>query len=203
MSESVHNSVYSKNILEFVTVAGEYCGFLEMAPQNSPEDFISKLSKLLPLLYLKASVLEKGELIFDDGLERFVTEEQYYAILNGVASLVGASDDFLEVFHPEIQYSDGPVRATVSENLADIYQHLKDFITMYQIGTEEVMSDAATTIVQEFEEVWGQKLANVLRAVHSIKYSEQNDIFEDEKPKKSEDNFFTNLQKQWGEDFNE
>lgn len=203
MSESLHQSVYTKDVLEFVTVASEYCGFLEIATQNSSDEFLDKLSKLLPLLYLKTSMVTKPESIFDEGLEQFVTEEQYHAIANGIVSLVGASDDYLEVFHPDIQYSDGPVRATVSENLADIYQHLKDFTTVYQLGSEEIMNDAVNVIIQEFEDTWGQKLTNVLRAIHSLKHADKDDIYEEQLPKEKKGNFYTNLQKQWGEDFNE
>ena len=57
--------VYSKNVIEFVTVAAETCLFLEHAADLSRPDFIQKSVKMLPLLYLKASLLEIPESISD------------------------------------------------------------------------------------------------------------------------------------------
>jgi len=38
--------VYSKDVLEFVTVAAEYCSFVEAVNQYSKKDFLNKFIKI-------------------------------------------------------------------------------------------------------------------------------------------------------------
>ena len=51
------SAIYDKNTVEFVTVAAEFCGFLERTGEMKRRSFVDKALKLLPLLYLKASLL--------------------------------------------------------------------------------------------------------------------------------------------------
>ena len=53
--------IYSKNIIEFVTVSAEYCAFIERTPELEKEEFVDKIIKILPLLYLKATLLSPEE----------------------------------------------------------------------------------------------------------------------------------------------
>ena len=50
--------VYSRNTVEFVTVAAEFCAYLEQSEGRKCRDFTDTVLKLLPLLYLKAALLE-------------------------------------------------------------------------------------------------------------------------------------------------
>ena len=163
--------VYSKNVVEFVTVANEYCSTIENVSHLTAEENLAKLQKLLPLLYLKASVVEKIEMVMDEELEKFVSELDYNMVHQKWLQLLGENDGFYEVFDPNIQFGEETVRASVSENLMDIYQDLKDCITNYSIGNEEVMNDAISECIYHFEEFWGQQLVNVMRAVHMLVYS--------------------------------
>lgn len=52
--------VYDKNTLEFVTVAFEFCSWMESVGHDLPA-FVDKATKLLPLLYLKATLLPETE----------------------------------------------------------------------------------------------------------------------------------------------
>lgn len=164
--------VYSQKVIEFATVAVETCIFLEKTAENSKEDFVSKAIKLLPLLYLKTELLELEETDEYFDIERFVTEDDYLYVKNQVESLLGPDDSFLEVFHPDMPYSDTPIAAFISENLADIYQELKDFAANFQLGQEEIMTAAVYHSAESFSEHWGQKLLNALRALHALKHSD-------------------------------
>ena len=55
--EKENQVIFDKNVIEFVTVAAETCGFLERAESLEREEFVDTALKLLPLLYLKASLL--------------------------------------------------------------------------------------------------------------------------------------------------
>ena len=164
--------VYSKKVIEFVTVAAETCLFLEHTEDFSKTDFIQKSVKLLPLLYLDASLLDIPEAVFEDIPERFVNEDDYQFVREQVEQLLGADDTYLEVFHPDMALSDTPIAAFVSENLADIYQELKDFAANYQLGDIDIMNDSLVACLEAFGEHWGQKLLNALRALHAVRFSD-------------------------------
>jgi len=164
--------VYSKNVIEFVTVAAETCLILEHTTEFSRTDFIQKSVKILPLLYLKASLIEIPATVFDDEPEHFVNEEDYQFVREQLEQLLGPDDSYLEVFHPDMAISDTPIAAFVSENLADIYQELKDFAANYQLGDIDIMNDALAACLVAFGEHWGQKLLNALRALHALRFSD-------------------------------
>lgn len=157
--------------MELLTVAVEYCAYLEQADQHDRYELLDTMSKLLPLLYLKGTMLPEYESLSDDMPADYVTEENYNIIRTNIAYIMGEQDDYLDVFVEDMRYSDTPILMTISENLADIYQDLKNFAYIYKIGVEEQMMAAIEQCKQNFKTDWGQKLANVLRAIHEVKYS--------------------------------
>ena len=101
-----------------------------------------------------------------------VSEEDYNYILNKLEVKLGQFDAYYDVFDPSIHLTEAAVEANISENVADIYQDLKDFILAYRIGTLEVMNDALWECRNNFEQFWGQRLVNGLRAIHNLVYGE-------------------------------
>ena len=178
--------IFDKNSIEFVTVAAEYCSFIERAREMEISSFVDTALKILPLLYLKASLIPECELIGDDDLEVFVTEEDYELVRMSVAHVLGAQDDYLEVFLPDMAYSDTPLKKCISEDLADIYQDLKDFICVFQLGLNVTMNDSLCVCKEHFAEFWGQRLVNTMRALHDVKYNHKDDM-DDEVENISED----------------
>lgn len=175
--EKKNNPIYERNTLEFVTVALEFCTFVETAGQNSLFDFIDKGIKLLPLLYLKATLLTEAEVgDEDDEPELTVTEDMYETVRTRIANLLGDKDSYLETFHPDMQYSDTPIIAFISENLADVYQDTGNFVSLFRQGNEEVMLQAIALCRTNFQEFWGQQLLNALKALHAIRYSDEEII---------------------------
>jgi len=171
MKEELNHIVYSKNVLEFVTVGNEYCNQLEGAEEMSTKELFTVVTRILPLLYLKAVVLPKSEYLLDESIEKSVREEDYVRIQHVLLNKMGSFDDFLEVYVPDNEQDQGEVASSISENLTDIYQDVKDFLFSYRIGVTEIMNDALVEIVNSFELYWGQKLVNVLRACHNVLYS--------------------------------
>ena len=165
------NPLYQRDILEFVTVAVQYCAYLEDSEGRSREEFVDTMSKLLPLLYLKGSLLPQYETYSDNMLSDYVTEENYDIIRNNIAYIMADKDDYLDVFVDDMKYSDEPIMMTISENLADIYQDIKNFAYIYKQGVEDEMMSALELCNQNFRTDWGQKLVNVLRAIHEVKYT--------------------------------
>lgn len=181
-----NNIVYSQNITEFVTIASEYCAFVENTLRFSKKDFLAKSGTLLPLIYLKARLLPRFESIFDDDNEKFVSEEEWDNIHESVQKKLGLHDEYREVFDPLTHEQLEQSTASISDNIADLYQDLKNFITLYNIGTEEMMNDALWECQLNFEEFWGQKLLNVLKEIHNVYFGE--DDLEEDKENSTEGN---------------
>ncbi|HLN19761.1 MAG TPA: DUF5063 domain-containing protein [Bacteroidales bacterium] len=169
--ESKSGPVYSRNVVEFVAVANEFCKYAERASEIKGDELLKILQRILPLMYIKASLLPQLEPFFEDGNEKFVNEQDWIRIHDTLREKFGSADDYLEVFDDKIKDAEGPLTSSISENMTDIYQDTKDFLLLYQTGTDEVMNDAIWECRLNFENYWGQKLLNAMRAIHRFIYS--------------------------------
>jgi hypothetical protein len=195
--------VYSRNVIEFVAVANEFCKYAEHASELKGDELLKILQRILPLMYLKASLLPQLNPYFEDGNEKFVKESDWIRIHDTLKEKFGTANDYLEVFDEKISESEGPFLSGISENMADIYQDIKDFLLLYQTGTSEVMNDAVWECRMNFENFWGQKLVNSLRAIHKFIYSGEeigiveNDIDENDERRNTSDWFIARRQKEF------
>jgi len=206
MEDNFEHQVYDKNTIEFVTVANEFCILLESSGKISKMDFIDRSQKLLPLLYLKASLLPKVENEFEGEIEKFIGEGDWEYIRTAVIEKMGANDEYLEVFDDGMRDSDEPIVASISENFADIYQDLKDFLTSYRIASVEIMNDALWDLNNNFYQHWGQAIVNSLRAIHYLLAhpEKMEDDLNDQGLSSSDrldmsQSIFSQRQQQWGE----
>lgn len=179
MKQQKESVLMNRNVVEFVTVAAEFCTFLEQAEQRSRKDFVSVSLKILPLLYIKASMLDALESNEEEELESLVTEDDYNVIRITVAGILGEQDDYLDVFVEEMKYSDRPVLKTISEDMADIYQDIRNFVEVFKMGMESTMRESLIKVQQNFELYWGQTLVNTMRALHDVRYNQQIEDTED------------------------
>ncbi|HAN76706.1 MAG TPA: DUF5063 domain-containing protein [Bacteroidales bacterium] len=171
MTDLNDNLVYSATVLEFTTVANEYCSFVEHAASFSKRDFISKSQKLLALLYAKAAVLPEVFTESDELLEKFVQEFHYEAVRDAVAARLSTHEQFVFMISPEMRTVSEAENVSIAEAYADIYQDLKDFVMSYRQGINEVMSEALWVCKTNFEQFWGNRLLSVLNMLHAILYS--------------------------------
>lgn len=166
------NPMQMPGVIDMVTVSAEYCVYLEKLREagTEREDFLKKITMVLALIYVKASLLPDLEEQGNDELQEIVTEEDYEEVRQSVWNLLRADDEYLEVFTPDMQYSEGPMMATISEDLADIYQDLKNFVAAFAEQNEITMNDAIVKVKENFRTYWGQKLVNAMRPLHEVRY---------------------------------
>lgn len=161
--------IYSPEVIEFVTVSAELCKLLENAGKESVEDFLQKVSRILPLLYVKATLLPDMNPMGIVTLPDYVREEDYNYVRDNVWQLLKADDEYLEMTHDEdMHWSNDPVIKTVSEQLADIYQDLRNFVAVYAMGNEPSMEEALAAAKDNFLQFWGEKLVSVMRPLHDL-----------------------------------
>ena len=167
---SMSNPIYAHDTLEFVTVAAEYCAFLEKSEERTGDELVGTLLKLLPLLYMKAQLLPEveteGAFMPDDQ----VTEEDYNFVRDNLYHLLHEHDEYEMLVWDEDMQTEESRWCSVSEGLSDIYQALRNFVAVYQQRVEACMPDALWQLRDSFELYWGQTLLDTLRQLHRIKY---------------------------------
>lgn len=160
--------VYSENVVGFVALATEYCNMLDTVSLLSQKAFIDKSHRLLPLIYLKAIILPDTEAEMPELIDKSVTQEEWEEVQHVVSKKLKGIDAYsesLEALKGEQQmYS-------LSEGFADVYQDLKDFISLYNMGSAEMMNDAVWECKNNFRAFWGQRLVNITRVLHYLLYS--------------------------------
>jgi len=167
MSDFQNHPVYSKNVLEMLTVANDYCLTLSKLEETSTFNLIDYLQKVCPLLYLKCSLLTEIEVQNPGANERFFTEEEWETLFNALREKFKKDDEFW-IIDDSANHTD-PVKLSLSECLSDIYQELKDFLTLYQKNTLDAKENAISELKVSFDSNLGTVLLDAHRRIHYIK----------------------------------
>lgn len=171
MSNTGKNLTQSKSVLEMITVAHEFCLFMEKIDSYSQPDILNYFQKIIPLLYLKGSLLPDIEVADDSYVERYVTAENWEIVFNELRNKLKPHDEYWV-----LEFSDDTeaTKANIADNLTDVYQDLKDFIILYTKNTQTARENAAQECKMHFETHWGIRLLNALRAIHQLNYKKQS-----------------------------
>ncbi|MDD6019227.1 MAG: DUF5063 domain-containing protein [bacterium] len=168
------NSKLAPNSLAFIALSNEFCSAIENAMEFEKEDFVAKMLKMLPRIYMTVTDIDIEESNEDYYALPYLDESVYDNLRSQLAALMGEDDVFLETFEEDMKYSDAPVSATISEDLADIYQQLYNFVASVRDVDTEAINSIIITCKEDFASYWGQTLCNVLRALHSVFYNKQD-----------------------------
>lgn len=177
MTNPQESSVLSRQVLEMITVAHEYCLFFEQAEKYSAQDIFSYFQKIGPLLYLKGTMLPSEIEAEPEYMERFVAEEQWEEIFKTLREKFGNED--LYYIH---DHNYDTEEVSLADNLADIYQDMKDFVLLYQKAPLTSKECAVAELQKLFENHWGLRILQALGYVHGKIYRDSIDpeLFSDE-----------------------
>lgn len=168
----------SKPAFEMVTIADEYCIYFESAEHKSKNGILKFAATILPLLYLKGSLMPLVEVENPEINERYVTEEQWENIFTTLREKLGKDDEFW-LIDPQYINETEPLKASISENLSDIYQDLKDLVMLYKKNTLDARQNALHECRGLFANHWGYRITNILSRLHHLNHSkEETDLFE-------------------------
>jgi len=162
------SGVYAAEVLEFVRLANDYCTWLEESDQQNSVQFIGTAVKVLPEIYHRMLELKETDPVLEGGNEKFVTEQDWSSIFQKILHQLGQHNSYLRLADDQEFDRSDLVTHTISEDLSDIYQDLKDFTYQFRQGIEEIMNDAIWEVMSNFEQYWGVKLLNSLKALHSL-----------------------------------
>lgn len=155
------------NELAFIALINEYCQALERIDLRN--EMVEAMLKLLPRIYISAADLNAGALI-ETYINPSLDESTYNRVREKVAAVMADEDIYLEVFLEDMKYSDTPISASISENLADLYQEFFNVIEAVQYVSTSEQADLLRLCYENFTAYWGQTLVNVLRALHNVKF---------------------------------
>jgi len=197
------SGVYAPEVLEFVRSANEFCSWIEDAAEKKPVDFIASSLDMLSGVYHHAVRVGRTEPELESGNEKFVTEQDWSGIYQVVLNLLGRHNAYLRIAEGEEYDRSDLVSHNISEDLADLYQDLKDFTLQYRQGVEEIMNDAIWEVMDNFDHYWSEKLLHALHALNKLYISnidpeedtaDPRDPETDEDVPKYDNSFFTRLQ---------
>lgn len=160
--------VYSKESIEFATVAKEFLFFLESSSKISKPEFLDTSIKILPLLYLKGLLLPEVEDFDEDFSEKFVEESTWSYIQQVVAAKFGEDDQYVQIQDSSVMNSQDYLNVSLSELFADLYQELGDFIGAFRTGTDELMLSALFYCQENFKSYWGIRNIVLMKHLHEI-----------------------------------
>lgn len=160
----------SNNALTVMALSSEYCRALELAGSTEPREFVGKMVKLLPRIYMAVTDLPKTP--FEEPEYMFgathLDETYYDQVCQNVATLLGAADSYLDTFQQDMKYSETPIAATISEGLSDIFQVLYNFVEDVRNADPDDVNEHLAGLRGDFDEYWSQTLCNVMRPLNEI-----------------------------------
>ena len=165
--------VFNRNVLEVLTISNELCLLIDNIEKYDKLEVLNILHRLLPLLYLKASLLNPVAASNPDSAERIVTEEQYELIYQSLKRLLGPDDLFYV-----IQKKDIPAKASLAEYITDVYQDIKDFLMLYQKSSISAKENAINECVNLFKKHWGPRLLTSLQTMHALIYPVKSEFYD-------------------------
>ncbi|MBC8321192.1 MAG: DUF5063 domain-containing protein [Bacteroidetes bacterium] len=166
---NIDDITLSKPVIEMATVANEFCYFFDTIDSKDKQTILEFTQRILPLLYLKGSLLPNVTPEYPESNERFVTEEQWERIFTVLRDKFGKDDEYW-VIDPQYINETEPLKASLSENITDIYQDMKDFILLMQKNTLAARENAVSECSLLMANHWGYRIGNIFARIHHLIY---------------------------------
>ncbi len=167
MSIPENDPILTRQILDFITVSNEFCHFTEKAADYPKEDIVEYYRHILPLLYLKGSLVQTVLPSDPDASEHFLNEEEWELLFNTLRNKLYPDDHFW--VSSSLTDADTEVeKASLAECLADIYQDMKDFLSLYQKNKYTAKENAISNVCAHFNDHWGPAALKAMTALHEL-----------------------------------
>ncbi len=196
MEKNSEDIMFSKNVVEFATVANEYCKFVENTKALSKHNFIDYALKILSLLYLKSLTLPDSEHEEEGEVEKFVSEMDWSRVQQAVSEKLGIHDTFISVISQTQLSGNETEEAELSECFADIYQDLKNFSGIYRLANRIAINGALWECKYNFRHYWGARLLSLLSNLHPLIFGDEDlddNIIRNQEEYKKDESIFGSL----------
>lgn len=158
-----------KQVIEMITLANEFCTFIEEIEKYDKDYILIYLHRIFPILYLRGSLLPEVDEVEDEISERYVIEESWEYIFTTVQNIL-KNDNTYHVWDKNLNE---PIEQTLSENISDLYQDLKDFLFLYSRPATFAKINSIAMCSNLFKERWGAIISNALSYIHVVLYQKE------------------------------
>lgn len=161
----------SPGALSLIALAVDYCSTIEHSEGADRDQYIARINRLLTRLYICAYDLSRETDSFvEEVLDPALDERQYDECREALSVIMADQDIYLETVVEDMRFSDTPVAQSISENLADIYQEMYNFVHSVEPADTQTQLMLVDVLIDDFRNFWGQTLCNVVRALHSAEF---------------------------------
>ena len=174
MAEYNEDITVRKSVLEMLTIANEYCYFIQNVVNKTDNDILEFIYRIGPLLYLKGTLIPEITVQNPEANERFVTAEEWENTFYVLREKLGPKDEFW-IIDPQYINENEPIKASLAENLTDIYQDMEDFILLYQKNTFAARENAVNECRNLFATHWGYRITNLMPKVHHLLHESEQE----------------------------
>lgn len=158
-------SVYTPELIDLVRLGVAFVGLLER--DEARRQLTEQLLQLLPRLYAQTLLLPTYFYDPDeDYIEEYIREESYEVVRERLRLALGEADAFLVPLIEGGVYGSDCTQLTISECLADVYQHLGNLLGIIRAENAEAVPAAVGRYLLYFREYWGRQLLLALPALH-------------------------------------
>ena len=157
----------SRVVLEMLTVANDFCIFTEGISSKTKIEIVEYYQKVLPLMYVKGSLLPDIEVSDPAANERYVAEQHWEQVYKLVEEKFGKDDLFWR-----LDNLNEANKNSIADHIADIYQDVKDFVFLFQQNRMAAKENAVSECKRLFESHWGHRCTRVIDALHYKKYED-------------------------------
>jgi len=140
--QKLHSFVYSEEVVSFVRAANETATFIEDLKDKNGKTFIAEALRHLSEVYRAILKVGDTEPLAESGAEPTVSEQEWAEVFQRILALLGPHNEILRPAEDDEFDRSDLVTHTISEDLADVYQELRDFTALYSRGLEEIMNDS-------------------------------------------------------------
>lgn len=175
-----NTSIYTAELIAFAQVGVDFASLMEQG--GDTKQVVQQLLQLLPRLYsLMLSLPNYFYNPDEDFIEEYISEPAYERVRERWKHLLGTDDLHLSNLSADMQYSDAPVALSLSEQLADIYQHVGNLLGIIRERNDLALPAAIGRCRLYWQEHWGLALISALGALHQLYLqSEDLDAFAEE-----------------------
>lgn len=157
----------SKEFLNFLRTARNYCEFIESKNSYTETEYLSLTREYLQLLYINAQNLQFVELTFNSDFDSLLSDVDLMRIVVQLSDRI-ESRFYWHIFDPLQSIDLVPVCGDLVDDLGDIYRDLKSAILLYDKGSPEEIESALWDFKFNFDNHWGDHCMNALYAIHYI-----------------------------------
>lgn len=162
---------------QFVELVRRYIARIDGLPGPTAREFLLECAILLPQIYSLSHQLPDVDLPESDSLERGTIPIE--PPMGKIMKLLGKYDLYSEVFDPLLDTD--AIKATLSDDLSDIYSDLKGPLMKYDSRGKANQWVAIWEWKFNMQIHWGHHVVGSLRAIHSLIYDHLDSAFQNEK----------------------